>query len=66
MNINRWLLVVVIVVLLALPARAAVAHPASRPYHLGFTPFPYNVTLDAVTFTYEKIASDADLGSVDI
>ena len=34
---------------------------APRTYHLGFTPFPYAVTEEAVTFVYQAIASDADL-----
>jgi len=40
----------------------AQAQPAdTRPFYLGFTPFPYEVSLDAVRYTYARIASDADL-----
>jgi len=33
----------------------------TRPYHMGFTPFPYEITIEAVSFTYRTIAEDADL-----
>jgi len=32
-----------------------------RHYRLGFTPFPHEISLDAVNFTYEHIAEDADI-----
>lgn len=35
--------------------------PASRTFYLGFTPFPYEATLDAVEFSYQKIKQDADI-----
>lgn len=34
---------------------------ATRPFYLGFTPFPYAISQEAVDFTYEKIAADADI-----
>ncbi len=33
----------------------------TRTFYLGFTPFPYAISQQAVEFTYEKIASDADI-----
>jgi hypothetical protein len=33
----------------------------SRGFHMGFTPFPYDISLDAVNFTYQKIAEDGDI-----
>jgi hypothetical protein len=35
--------------------------PTTREFLLGFTPFPYAISLDAVIYTYERIADDADL-----
>lgn len=32
-----------------------------RTFYLGFTPFPYAISQEAVDFTYEKIAEDADI-----
>jgi len=32
-----------------------------RHYHLGFTPFPYDITSEALSYVYEKIAVDADI-----
>ncbi len=32
-----------------------------RSFLLGFTPFPYDVTVEAVMYTYERLAADADL-----
>jgi hypothetical protein len=45
------------VLLLAL---AAITGP-TRPFHLGFTPFPFDYSLEAVDFAYASIAKDADL-----
>ncbi|GAB4318571.1 MAG: hypothetical protein Kow00117_08620 [Phototrophicales bacterium] len=33
----------------------------TRTFYMGFTPFPYAITLEAVHFTYSQIAQDADL-----
>lgn len=35
--------------------------PAQRPFHMGFTPFPYAISQPAVDYTYATIASNADL-----
>ena len=32
-----------------------------RPFHMGFTPFPYYFTEDAVEFTYANINYHSDL-----
>ncbi len=32
-----------------------------RSYRLGFTPFPYDLTMEAVNFVYDHLAEDADL-----
>jgi hypothetical protein len=33
----------------------------TRPFYLGFTPFPYAISQAAADFTYERIAADADI-----
>jgi hypothetical protein len=33
----------------------------ARPFYMGFTPFPYAISLEAVEYSYERIAVDADL-----
>jgi hypothetical protein len=35
--------------------------PSSRSFYLGFTPFPYEATLEAVEFSYQKIGQDGDI-----
>ena len=37
------------------------AQEEPRTFYMGFTPFPYAITLDAVNFTYQHIEQDADL-----
>lgn len=32
-----------------------------RSFHLGFTPFPYDISQEAVDFSYDTIANDADI-----
>lgn len=32
-----------------------------RTFYLGFTPFPYDITTDAVNYTYDKIKTDGDI-----
>lgn len=34
---------------------------ATRPFHLGFTPFPYDISLEAVDWTYQTLAKDSDM-----
>jgi len=35
--------------------------PPQRSFFMGFTPFPYDVTPEAVEYVYNKIATDADI-----
>lgn len=65
MKFRSLVLCVITVCLLGAMGNAvnATAQPTSRPYYLGFTPFPYEVSFPAVDFTYEKITADADLVS---
>jgi hypothetical protein len=46
---------------LGLAILSAAASAQSRPFRLGFTPFPYDITLEAVDFSYAALAKDADL-----
>jgi len=32
-----------------------------RSFHLGFTPFPFDSSLEAVNFTYDRLAIDSDI-----
>lgn len=41
----------------ALPVEA----DAPRTFRLGFTPFPYEISVEAVNYVYERIAEDADI-----
>lgn len=34
---------------------------ATRAFYMGFTPLPYEISLDAILYTYDRIAEDADL-----
>src|SRR5688572_21091676 len=33
----------------------------NRSFYMGFTPFPYAISLEAVDYTYEMIAQEADI-----
>lgn len=33
----------------------------SRPFMMGFTPFPYEISQEGVEYTYEKLATEADI-----
>ena len=44
----------------ALPVRAQTM-PETRPFYLGFSPFPYDISTDAVNFSYKAIAEHADI-----
>lgn len=33
----------------------------TRHFHLGFTPFPYEISYDGLAFAYEALAKDADI-----
>lgn len=32
-----------------------------RPFYLGFTPFPYDISLEAVNYSYDRIKVDGDM-----
>jgi hypothetical protein len=32
-----------------------------RPFYLGFTPFPYDISLEAVNYSYQRITADGDM-----
>ncbi len=51
----------ILILLLALVYKPIDAQEEPRPFYLGFTPFPYDISFDAIDFTYERIAEDADL-----
>jgi len=34
---------------------------ATRTFYMGFTPFPYDISNEAVDYVYDKLATDADL-----
>ncbi|MAU09476.1 MAG: hypothetical protein CL607_06620 [Anaerolineaceae bacterium] len=34
---------------------------APRGFHMGFTPFPYEISMDAVQWVYEALANDSDI-----
>lgn len=41
---------------------AVLALLRSRPFYLGLTPFPYDISsIEAIEYVYEKIATDADM-----
>lgn len=35
--------------------------PQTRPFHMGFTPFPYDFAQDALEFTYANVNYHSDL-----
>lgn len=53
-----WLAIFFVLVLTG--CNKADPEPA-RAFYLGFTPFPYDISVDAVNFSYEKIAADGDM-----
>jgi hypothetical protein len=57
----RAVLILVFLTLLSLSVNPALTQDETRPFYMGFTPFPYEISLDAVTYTYDRIAQDADL-----
>jgi hypothetical protein len=52
---------IVLVLLLLFGLNSISAQETTRPYYLGFTPFPYELSFEAVDYVYERIAEDADL-----
>ena len=60
MHHRRWILIVVIL-LLGVHSVTAQDETTPRHFRLGFTPFPYEISLEAVDWVYEHIATDADI-----
>ena len=58
-TISRFLFIFALLIGLS-PAAAQENQPA-RHYRLGFTPFPHEISLEAVEYTYERLAQDADI-----
>lgn len=58
-------ILLIVTLLLGIPVIAsptkADSLPASRPFHLSFTPFPYDATLGAVQKTYAFIGDHGDM-----
>lgn len=46
---------------LAGPAQSVQHEPLGRPFHMGFTPFPYDLTAQAIADTYDFVAAHGDL-----
>lgn len=58
---RKFIFLVFLLSLLNLRYFPSSAEDDTRPFYLGFTSFPYEISLDAVNYTYERIAQDADL-----
>ncbi len=54
---KRWLFLIVVLAV----GCAKEDDPATRSFHLGFTPFPYAISSDAVEYVYDKIAIHGDI-----
>jgi hypothetical protein len=35
--------------------------PETRSFHMGFTPFPYENSLEAVNYVYDRLETDSDI-----
>jgi hypothetical protein len=58
---SKTLLSFIVLVIFSLGASVGQAQDETRPFYLGFTPFPYEISIEAVNYTYERIAEEADL-----
>lgn len=58
MNLQRFLLLLMVLALISCDKEPQVS---TRTFYMGFTPFPYDNSLDAVNYTYERISTDADM-----
>jgi hypothetical protein len=52
---------ILIVVLLSFISCDKESHEPTRTFYMGFTPFPYAVSLEALDFTYNKIEEAGDI-----
>jgi hypothetical protein len=37
------------------------SHEPTRSFYMGFTPFPFAISMEAVNYTYSKISTDSDI-----
>lgn len=66
---SRWArsialgLTCIVLIITALPpmVKLSAQTPTTRSFYMGFTPFPYDISFEAVDFTYATIKTDADL-----
>jgi hypothetical protein len=60
---NFFLVLIIIVVIIKCNKDNPVINPKEnkRSFYMGFTPFPYDITSEAVLYVYNKIATDADI-----
>ncbi len=58
---SKRVLLLALILLCAAGLTSAQEDDHPRPFLLGFTPFPYDISIEAVIFSYQTIATDADL-----
>ena len=58
---KKLVLILLIVLLTPVFPTFSQSETESRPYHLGFTPFPYDISQEAVDFVYDALETDADI-----
>lgn len=58
---KRWAILLCGLALVVVSAVGAQDAGTPRHFHLGFTPFPYDISVDAVNYSYETIAANADM-----
>ncbi len=52
---------VILLTLTAISPTYSQSDSTTRPYHLGFTPFPYDISQEAVDFVYDALENDSDI-----
>lgn len=66
MKINRsWTILLTFLLLVSCSKKDEILNPEleTRSYLLGYTPFPYAISNEAVAFSYEKITQESDIVS---
>ena len=66
MKINRsWTILLTFLLLVSCSKKDEILNPEleTRSYLLGYTPFPYAISNEAVAFSYEKITQETDIVS---
>jgi len=61
MSKMRMITILVLFSLVFMTVSAQETNDSTRSFHMGFTPFPYEISFDAVQDVYAKIASDGDM-----